>query len=197
MPLADHAGGVPGLLQDRRQCRPPCFDDERGVAGQNPGPLLAKGIFAGHQRVTRRRACRRGRVPIGKAQSLARQPIDVRRLHCRRTIRRDVAVTEIVHVDEDDVRTRLGKRDRRKHRQQDQKEQLLHGSHSSDNSPFKSFSPQRTQSPQRKTFKELCVLGALRGEDLWQRTSMRSTERCRRYRRFISASEKSMNDCQS
>jgi hypothetical protein len=46
-------------------------------------------------------------MAVRKPQAFVRQPIDLRRLHVPRAIRGYVAVTEIIRVDQDDVRTGL------------------------------------------------------------------------------------------
>ena len=45
---------------------------------------------------------------VGEAQATLRQPLDVRRGNRPGTVRRDVAVAEVVRIDEDNVGRRLG-----------------------------------------------------------------------------------------
>ena len=43
-------------------------------------------------------------MAVGKAQALAGEPVDIRRVDARRAVAADVAVTEIIRVNEKDVR---------------------------------------------------------------------------------------------
>ena len=56
VPLADDAGGVAGLLEQRGHGHAARLDDQRGDAGQDAGALLAPGVLAGHEGVARGRA---------------------------------------------------------------------------------------------------------------------------------------------
>ncbi len=106
VPLADHAGGIAGLLEQRRHRDAPRFDDQRRDARQDARALLAPGVLAGHKGVARRRADRRRRVRVGEPQPLRGKPIDVRRLDLRRAIAAEVAIADIVGQNEEDIRLR-------------------------------------------------------------------------------------------
>jgi hypothetical protein len=83
--------GILELL--RARARDPVRDD---------GP---RGILAGHEAVTRRRAHRIGGIPGGKARSALRQPVEVRRFVKRvRVIEADVHRAEIVGHEDHDIR---------------------------------------------------------------------------------------------
>ncbi len=98
----------PARAEDARQRRPARLDDQRSVAGQDAGARLAPRIFAGEHRVAGRRAGGGRRMCVGETDAFARQPIDVRRLDARGAVGGDIAVAEIVGVDQDDVRPGLG-----------------------------------------------------------------------------------------
>ena len=108
----------PARAEDARQRRPARLDDQRGVAGQDAGARLAPRIFAGEHRVAGRRAGGGRRMRVGETDAFARQPIDVRRLDARGAVGGDVAVAEVVGVDQDDVRPGLGCRHRGRERRQ-------------------------------------------------------------------------------
>src|SRR5690349_14685768 len=54
------------------------------------------------------RAIRSVRVEVGELHALARETVDVRRLHVRSAIRAEIAITNVVREDEDDVRWPCG-----------------------------------------------------------------------------------------
>ena len=107
MPLSDDAGRVAGALQHRGQGDALRIDDERGVSRQDAGAGLPPRIGAGQKSVARRRTGRGRGMRVGKAEPFPREPVHIWRLDRACTIGRDVAVTKIVGVDEDDVRPRL------------------------------------------------------------------------------------------
>ena len=107
VPLADDPRRVARPLQHRGQGLAPRLDDEGGIARQDARPLPSPGIFPREQGVSRRRAGRRRGVRVGEPQALPRQPVDVRRADPRRPVAADVAVAQVVGIDEDDIR-RIG-----------------------------------------------------------------------------------------
>ena len=113
VPLADDPRRVARPLQHRGQGLAPRLDDEGGVAGEDARPLPSPGVFARQQGVAGRRAGRRRRVRVGEPQALPRQPVDVRRADPRRPVTPDVAVAQVVGIDEDDVRPLGGGRQAR------------------------------------------------------------------------------------
>jgi hypothetical protein len=104
MPFADDARRVARRLQHRGERRPAGLDDQVGVAGEDARALAPPGVFAGEERVARGRARRRRRVGVGEAQAPGGQGVDRGRPDLGRAVAADVAVAEIVGVDEDDVR---------------------------------------------------------------------------------------------
>ena len=103
VPLADDTRRVAGLLEHRRERGSPGRDDQGGVPRQDPRPFLAPGVLAREQGIPRRRARGRSGVTVGEPQSLLRQPVDVRRLDPRRPVAADVAIAEVVGINQDDV----------------------------------------------------------------------------------------------
>ena len=72
MPLADDAGrDSRPAAEYARQRRAAGLDDQRGVAGQDAGARLAPRVFAGQQRVARRRARRGRRMRVGEPDAFA------------------------------------------------------------------------------------------------------------------------------
>ena len=114
MPFADNAGLVTRIAQHRRQRAPPRLDAERRVAIQNRVALrlLPPGVFAGQQRIARRRASRGRRVPLGEAGTLRRQPVNVGRLDFCGASTAHVTRAKIVGENNDDVRLGLRLRSR-------------------------------------------------------------------------------------
>ena len=74
--------------------------------GRMPVPGFRQAYSPGEQRVARRRAGRRAAVAVGEPQAFLREPVDVRRLDRGRAVAAEVAVAEVVGVDQDDVRRR-------------------------------------------------------------------------------------------
>ena len=103
MPFADDAGGVAGPLEQRGHGRAAWFDEQPLDAGRDAGALLAERIFAGQERVARRRADRGHRVRVGEAQPLRGEPVHVGRLDFGRAVATEVAVADVIGQDEHDV----------------------------------------------------------------------------------------------
>ena len=75
------------------------------LPGRIAGAGLAPGVLAGEHRVSGGGAGRCRRVGVGEPETFAGKAVDVRRLQAPCVpIRRDVAVAQVVGVDEDDVR---------------------------------------------------------------------------------------------
>ena len=110
VPLAHNPGCIAGSLKHAAQRRPTWLDDEGRVAGQHTGAGFPPCILTGEQRVTGGCAGGRRRVSVREPDALACQPVDVRRLQARRAVGGDVAVAQIVGVDEHDVRRVLRRR---------------------------------------------------------------------------------------
>src|SRR5439155_15054795 len=105
-PLADECGRVPGVLQDlgdRPVLRPEGYVPSLRPAAVPADPAVP-GVQPGHEGAPRRGADRAAGVALGKADALARQPVDVWRLDLRLPVAAEVAVPEVVGQDEDDVR---------------------------------------------------------------------------------------------
>ena len=99
-PLADHRGAVAGVAQRHRHGDVLVAQRDFTVAADPDVP----GVQAGHQRRARRRADRAPRVVLGEPDPFGRQPIEGRRLKLRLSVRAQIAVAEVVRLDEDDVR---------------------------------------------------------------------------------------------
>ena len=107
VPLADDACRVACAPQQRGQRGPTGLDDQRRIARQDTGARLAERILAGQQRVARRCAGRRRGMRIGETQSGLRQAVDVRGADGLGAVRGNVAVSQVIGVNDDDVWTRL------------------------------------------------------------------------------------------
>ncbi len=79
------------------------IDDQRGVARQDASAGFTPGIFAREQGIAGWRARGGCGVAVGEAQTFTRESINVRRVYSRRAVTTDVAVTEIIGIEEDDV----------------------------------------------------------------------------------------------
>ena len=97
MPLADHAGVVPALLQQPRDCHP------RAVEPIEHGHAVQVRVLAGQNRGAARRADRVRGKHVREQRALAGQPIDVRRLVDARPVGADGVRRVVVGHDEDDV----------------------------------------------------------------------------------------------
>ena len=100
-PFADHRGAIarrPQHLGDRD-----VFGPQRNVlaVAANPG---VTGVQPGHQRRPRRRADRAARVVLREPDAFAREPIERRRLEPRLPVGAEIAVAEIVGLNQQDVR---------------------------------------------------------------------------------------------
>ncbi len=108
VPFADDLGCVPRVLQDRRngvlrRGKATCAagkQDVESVEVVEPDPGRVR---AGEQRTPRRRADRRPHVEREQSSALGRELIDSRRVVHLRAVAAEVAVAEIVAVDEHDV----------------------------------------------------------------------------------------------
>lgn len=80
-------------------------DDEFGISGSDLRIGQAPGIHTRQQTETRRRTGSGGRIGIDEALALRGQTVDVGRRDFRRPVAAQVADSEVVGEDEDDVRT--------------------------------------------------------------------------------------------
>ena len=87
------------------------------IAGQDVRAFLPESVLAGEHGITRRRASRRGRMGIGEAESFAGEAVDVRRADFGGAVAADVAVAQIVGVNQDDVGT-IGPDSQRRYKHQ-------------------------------------------------------------------------------
>ena len=77
VPFADGPRPVACRFQHGWQRGPSWFDEQRRVAREHAGSLLAPRIFACHQRVPRRRAGGRRRVGGGTSHALGGQAVQI------------------------------------------------------------------------------------------------------------------------
>ena len=108
VPLADEAGGIARTLQHRGQGVAAGADQRGRVARQDFRSRCAPGVIAGQKGVARRGAGGRGGMRPGEPRAARREPIDVRRPDPGRTVAAEVAIAEVVGIDEDDVRAARG-----------------------------------------------------------------------------------------
>ena len=108
MPLAHQGRRVSGVLQELRQRLAGGWQSASagGRRGQRRLEARALIVAPGHQHRAGRRARRRG-VEVGEPDAVGRQPVDVRRPDVGSAVTSVVAVPDIVHDDEDDVRLLL------------------------------------------------------------------------------------------
>jgi hypothetical protein len=78
------------------------------VGRKDAGALLPPGVFAGEQREAGRRAGGGTRIARAEVDALLRDAVDIWRLHRGRAIAGDVAIAEVIGVDQDDVRLLRG-----------------------------------------------------------------------------------------
>jgi hypothetical protein len=71
-------------------------------------------VLAGHQRAARRRADRAAGVILREAHAFSRQTVDVRRSESPLPVTAQIAVAQIVSLNEDDVGSGLRRKGRRK-----------------------------------------------------------------------------------
>ena len=105
VPLADGTGGVARVLHQQRQRLATRFDNHPRIAPRDTRPLVAPGVFTGQHGIARGRTGRRGGMGIGKAHPLGRQPVDIRGLDLGRPVAADVAIAEIVRIDNHHIGT--------------------------------------------------------------------------------------------
>ena len=103
VPLADNARLVAGRFERAGECRRAWWNDERGVAGQDAGARLSPGILAGEQGEARGGAGGGTAVGVGEAEPFAGDAVEVRRFDRRRAVAAEIAVADVVGVDEDNV----------------------------------------------------------------------------------------------
>ena len=117
VPLAVDRGRVAAALQHLGERRLAFGDADLRSGEERSQDADAVRVGAGEQRRARGRADGLRDVEVGEAHALGGQPVDVRRSDARRAVDADVAVPEVVRVDEDDVRrarrVRLGAGSRR------------------------------------------------------------------------------------
>ena len=104
VPFADASGEITRVVEQRSHRLAPLIDEQR-IVGPD-GPMTGPGppaIATCHQVVSARRADGGRRVRGREAHAFARKPIDVRCLDLCRPITAEIAVTQIVGQNEDDV----------------------------------------------------------------------------------------------
>ena len=101
-PFADHGRAVAGITQ--HLCDRDIFGPQRNVA-VSADPRVA-GVHPGHQRRPRRGAHRAARVVLRKADAFAREAIERRRGKSRLSVCTEIAVPEVVGLNEQHIRTR-------------------------------------------------------------------------------------------
>ena len=99
-PLPQHAGAVSRFFQYFRHGH---VFRQQGHGGVPPDAPLA-GVESGHQGGAGRGAERTACVALGEAHSFGGQPIDVRRWDFLLPVAAEVAITEIIRQDKNDVR---------------------------------------------------------------------------------------------
>ena len=111
MPLADVSGVVAGIVQDARQAWRFRVEPVRHAALLVELPAIevgrdapARGILARDQRAARRAADRRVDVEPAEPQALAREAVDLGRLHARAAEAAQIAVAHVVDQHEQHVR---------------------------------------------------------------------------------------------
>lgn len=107
IPFAETSGRIAGLFQIVRK-------DAFAVWQTDADPVFRRaklmrqtvpqGMASRENRPARRRATRRGHVKIGASHAFARQPVDTRCLDHLVAVTTQIAVTDIVQVEEQDVR---------------------------------------------------------------------------------------------
>src|SRR4029079_19548563 len=110
-PLADDRGAIARIVQ-RHRAREVLFAKRNLTVAANP---RVSRMEAGHQRRPRRRAHGAARVVLGEADPFARESIDPGRLDLRLPVRAQIAVAEIVGLDDEDVRLRRRRLRARQH----------------------------------------------------------------------------------
>ncbi len=105
MPLADGAGRVARLLQERGDRRRAGRNRKGHVPRRNArAGLLPPRVRAGENGATRRRAGRSRRMGVGVAKPFLREPIKIRRAGMFRAVAGKIAVADVVCQDQHDVR---------------------------------------------------------------------------------------------
>ena len=113
MPLADHAGGIAGAVKELGQRDFRRRQSQLGVLAAEIGGgvrrhAAAKRIATRHQRSARRCAERRRRIELREPRAFRGHPVEIRRLELRMPKARQVAVTEVVGQQDDDVGRMVG-----------------------------------------------------------------------------------------
>ena len=107
VPLTKSCGAIAIGLQELRQRFDPCFEEHiRTRRPHHPCRRMqfaAPPIAPGQHTHPRLRASRRRRIGIGKAYAIVSQAINVRRVKLSRAIATQVAVTEIIAKDKQDI----------------------------------------------------------------------------------------------
>ena len=105
VPLADDAGMVAGLLEQRAQRLLIVTEADLGIRAEGRAAETETiGITSGHQSDARRRADRLGGEEVGEAQSVLAQLVDVGRGVLLRTIAAGISPTHVIAHDQDNVR---------------------------------------------------------------------------------------------
>ena len=122
MPLANHAGGVAGFLEQLGHgdfvgmqsfgCAGVQHAAARCAAAGSAADLIAETdthrVAAGQQARTRRRAGWAGRVKIGESPPFLGHAIEVRRFNLLRAKAAQVAIPQIIREEHDDIRAIVG-----------------------------------------------------------------------------------------
>ena len=103
MPFADDPGAVTGLPQQGGQRGATRFDDEGRVAWKDVRAFLSEGIFTGQQRISGGGAGCGGGIGAREAQSLGSQTVDMRRLDRGCAVATEIAVADVIPVNENNV----------------------------------------------------------------------------------------------
>src|SRR3981081_1287881 len=106
MPFTNQPSRVTVLLEQRRQRCSSCWKPPRRITGYGtkwPFDAVALLVLAGNKSCPGWRAVGAVGVCIGKAESSVCQAVEVWRSRITHPVTADVAVTEIVHKDQNDV----------------------------------------------------------------------------------------------
>ena len=104
MPFTYGSGSVSGLTEYFGQRQPVGTDDQCGIARGNPRTFSPPRIFSGEETVARRSAGGGSRVRIGESHAIAGQRIGMRRLDTGSAVAREIAESDIVGINQYDVR---------------------------------------------------------------------------------------------